>query len=80
MGGVLEHGDAYNMSWRGLYHLGGLEEAHQQKTTSRGVRMSTTQEATVARICESFANDGSRMMDIVLAVQEQFGCVDGAAM
>jgi len=42
--------------------------------------MSTTQEGTVARICESFGNDGSRMMDIVLEVQDRFGCVDGAAM
>ena len=42
--------------------------------------MSTTQEGTVAEICESFGNDGSRMMDIVLAVQDQCGCVDSAAM
>jgi [NiFe] hydrogenase diaphorase moiety large subunit len=42
--------------------------------------MSTAQEGTVAKICESFGNDGSRMMDIVLAVQDQFGCVDSAAM
>jgi [NiFe] hydrogenase diaphorase moiety large subunit len=42
--------------------------------------MSTTQERTIASICESYGNDGSRMMDIVLATQEEFGCVDGAAM
>ncbi len=42
--------------------------------------MSATQERTVASICESYGNDGSRLMDIVLAVQDRFGCVDGAAM
>jgi [NiFe] hydrogenase diaphorase moiety large subunit len=42
--------------------------------------MGTTQEGTVAEICESFGNDGSRMMDIVLAVQDQCGCVDSVAM
>lgn len=42
--------------------------------------MSTKQEGTISTICESFGNDRSRMMDIVLAVQESFGCIDGAAM
>lgn len=42
--------------------------------------MSTKQEGTITSICESFGNDRSRMMDIVLAVQESFGCVDATAM
>jgi [NiFe] hydrogenase diaphorase moiety large subunit len=42
--------------------------------------MSATKEKTIAKICESFGNDRSRMMDIVLAVQDEFGCVDSQAM
>lgn len=38
--------------------------------------MSTTQERTVPSICESFSNERSRMMDIVLEVQDKLGCVD----
>jgi [NiFe] hydrogenase diaphorase moiety large subunit len=34
----------------------------------------------VADICKSLGNDRTRMMDIVRAVQEQLGCVDGPAM
>jgi [NiFe] hydrogenase diaphorase moiety large subunit len=42
--------------------------------------MSTRQEGTVTAICAAFGNDRSRMMDIVLAVQGEFGCVDAPAM
>jgi [NiFe] hydrogenase diaphorase moiety large subunit len=42
--------------------------------------MSTRQEGTVTAICAAFGNDRSRMMDIVLAVQGEFGCVDATAM
>lgn len=38
--------------------------------------MSTTQKRTVPSICESFGGDRSRVMDIVLEVQDAFGCVD----
>ncbi len=42
--------------------------------------MSETLEAAVKEICEASGNDRSRMMDIVRAVQEQFGCVSSEAM
>ena len=35
---------------------------------------------TVKQICKDCGNDGARMMDIVRAVQAQFGCVDGPAL
>lgn len=42
--------------------------------------MSDKLEAAVKRICADYDNDRHRMMDIVRAVQEQFGCVSGKAM
>ena len=42
--------------------------------------MSATQQGAVAKICDFFGNDRTRMMDIVLAVQREFGCVDSAAI
>ena len=42
--------------------------------------MSATQERTVPSICESFGNDRSRLMDIVLEIQEEYGCVDTEAV
>ena len=42
--------------------------------------MSGTQENTIKEICRSYKNDRTRMMDIVRAVQEQFGCVSNEAM
>ncbi|MBN1488513.1 MAG: NAD(P)H-dependent oxidoreductase subunit E [Phycisphaerae bacterium] len=42
--------------------------------------MSETVEATVKQICQACGNDRTRMMDIVRAVQEKFGCVSDAAM
>ena len=41
--------------------------------------MSTKLEEAVNSICDAFGNDRSRMMDIVLAVQESLGCVDASA-
>jgi len=42
--------------------------------------MSTPQAEAVRQICCDCGNDRSRMMDIVRAVQEQFGCVSGETM
>ena len=42
--------------------------------------MSKTLETAVRDICSDFGNDRWRMMDIVRAVQEKFGCVSGEAM
>jgi len=42
--------------------------------------MSESLEAAVAEICRECNNDSTRMMDIVRAVQERFGCVSGEAM
>ena len=42
--------------------------------------MSENLPAAVKRICQDCGNDRTRMMDVVLAVQQQFGCVSGAAM
>ena len=42
--------------------------------------MSGSPQAAIKQICESFGNDRRRMMDIVRAVQQQFGCVSGEAM
>ncbi len=42
--------------------------------------MSQTLKSAVKKICQSFDNDRSRMMDIVEAVQGQFGCVSSEAM
>jgi len=42
--------------------------------------MNDNREATIKRICEACGNDRSRMMDIVRAVQQEFGCVDSAAL
>jgi len=42
--------------------------------------MSKTLAATVKQVCADFGNDRSRMMDIVRAVQGQFGCVSGEAL
>ncbi len=42
--------------------------------------MSASPQAAIKQICESFGNDRRRMMDIVRAVQQQFGCVSGEAM
>jgi [NiFe] hydrogenase diaphorase moiety large subunit len=42
--------------------------------------MSTTQEGAIAPICSASGNDRSRVLDIVLAVQKEFGCVDSAAI
>jgi [NiFe] hydrogenase diaphorase moiety large subunit len=42
--------------------------------------MSDTLEATVRKICQDCGNDRTRMMDIVRAVQDQFGCVCSEAM
>lgn len=42
--------------------------------------MSTTREETIARFCEASGNDRTRLLDILLAVQKEFGCVDGASV
>jgi len=42
--------------------------------------MSQTVESAVKQICQDCANDRSRMMDIVRAVQVQFGCVSSEAL
>ena len=42
--------------------------------------MSDTLEKAVEKICQDNGNDRSRMMDIVRAVQNEFGCVSGEAM
>jgi len=42
--------------------------------------MSATLEGAITGICEDHGNDRSRMMDIVLAVQKEFGCVDSRAI
>jgi [NiFe] hydrogenase diaphorase moiety large subunit len=41
--------------------------------------MSATLASAVKGICKDLGNDRSRMMDIVRAVQDQFGCVDSEA-
>jgi [NiFe] hydrogenase diaphorase moiety large subunit len=41
--------------------------------------MSETLEKAVKQICEDCGNDRSRMMDIVRAVQDKFGCVSSEA-
>ncbi|MFH1732526.1 MAG: NAD(P)H-dependent oxidoreductase subunit E [Planctomycetota bacterium] len=42
--------------------------------------MSEPLARAVKQVCQDCGNDRSRMMDIVRAVQEQFGCVSGEAM
>ena len=42
--------------------------------------MPKTDDRVVAEICRTHGNDRSRMMDVALAVQQRFGCVDGTAM
>ena len=42
--------------------------------------MSAAPEGAISRICEEHGNDRSRLMDILLAVQKAFGCVDGRAV
>ncbi len=42
--------------------------------------MSKSLERSVKAICAAFNNDRARMMDIVRAVQGEFGCVSGDAM
>jgi [NiFe] hydrogenase diaphorase moiety large subunit len=42
--------------------------------------MSDTLQAAVEEICRACGNDRSRMMDIVRAVQERFGCVSDEAL
>ncbi len=42
--------------------------------------MSTNLETTVRAICKSYASDRTRMLDIVRAVQAEFGCVNADAM
>ena len=42
--------------------------------------MSDTLETAVKGICEACGNDRARMMDIVRAVQEKFGCVSDEAL
>jgi [NiFe] hydrogenase diaphorase moiety large subunit len=42
--------------------------------------MAETDQQTVEQICQSCENDRTRLMDIVRAVQEQFGCVDDDSM
>ena len=42
--------------------------------------MNQILQSTVKQICEAHGNDRGRMMDIVQAVQQQLGCVDGQAM
>ena len=42
--------------------------------------MSARPEDAVPEICESFGSDRTRMMDIVRAVQQRFGCVDSRAV
>jgi len=42
--------------------------------------MSENLETTIGRMCQACNRDRTRMMDIVRAVQEQFGCVSGKAM
>jgi [NiFe] hydrogenase diaphorase moiety large subunit len=42
--------------------------------------MSASLEAAVKAICKHYGNDRTRLMDIVRAVQEKFGCVSSAAM
>ena len=42
--------------------------------------MSKTLESAIKGICARYGNDRTRMMDIVRAVQEQFGCVSSDAM
>ncbi len=42
--------------------------------------MSQDSDTAIKTICKHYGNDAGRMMDIVLAVQEKFGCVSSAAM
>ncbi len=42
--------------------------------------MSASLQAAVQEICQACGNDRTRMMDIVRAVQERFGCVSSEAM
>jgi len=42
--------------------------------------MSQDSDTAIRAICKHYGNDARRMMDIVLAVQEKFGCVSSAAM
>jgi len=42
--------------------------------------MAGEPEAIIKRICQACDNDRTRMLDIVCAVQQEFGCVDAAAM
>jgi len=42
--------------------------------------MSESLEATVRAICQACGRDRTRMMDIVRAVQQKFGCVSGPAL
>ena len=42
--------------------------------------MSENLQAAIKEICQACGNDRRRMMDIVCAVQDKFGCVSGEAM
>src|SRR5210317_2074193 len=42
--------------------------------------MGESKSTTVKEICSQFENEKTRMMDIVRAVQEQFGCVSDEAI
>jgi [NiFe] hydrogenase diaphorase moiety large subunit len=42
--------------------------------------MSDIQRASIEEICQSYGNDRTRMMDIVRAVQQKYGCVSGTSM
>ena len=42
--------------------------------------MSTVRNGTVAAACRSFDNHPSRLLDIVLEVQDSFGHVDGQSI
>ena len=41
--------------------------------------MSPESTATITGICESFGKDPTRLLDIVLAVQAEYGCIDSEA-
>ncbi len=42
--------------------------------------MSTSQHGAIARICNEFGNDRTRLLDIALQVQREFGTVDSEAI
>ena len=45
-----------------------------------GLRMQEEMSSAVEGICKSNGNESSRMMDIVRAVQQKFGCVSDEAI